>query len=208
MPSSADIQEALQWGARDSPVRTGDQTAAAIFWCTSSLFVWSDVARSCVQQSGLGARERCQALILSGEATAEALRVASRLQRTTHSPRPGEVIRGEAAIIRGRRIRDPQWTPLLGTSQGPDFPCADCLVGGAVAGLLRSLTGCDACRVSISVPFLAGLTRCFESLSLMLQESEDARVWGGVRFRSSVVESTEAGLRLGEAIAGRGRHMA
>ena len=81
----------------------------------------------------------------------------------------------------------------------PEFPCEPCIAGGATVAVLRGLLGCEHVEVVVAHP-QAGLARRFASLSQMLQESEDARVWAGWHFRSTAVESTERGLRLARKV--------
>jgi hypothetical protein len=44
------------------------------------------------------------------------------------------------------------------------------------------------------------VTRTFTSFSGMSKEVNDARVWGGIHFRSADVDGHELGWRVGEAV--------
>jgi hypothetical protein len=62
--------------------------------------------------------------------------------------------------------------------------------------MLRAMMQGDELEVSVTYPIEYGLTRRFHSITQMLQESEDARMWAGSHLRTTAVESTELGLQL------------
>jgi hypothetical protein len=87
---------------------------------------------------------------------------------------------------------------LLQTPQDSEAPSTDCLAAGAACGILLAVSPQPAVAVSVTYPAERGLTRRFASLTEMLQESEDARIWAGLHLRATVIESTQVGLLLGE----------
>lgn len=76
---------------------------------------------------------------------------------------------------------DPEYTALFTTPNHPSYPSAHSCISNAVAGVLASLFPADA-----------------EALLGLAMEASEARVAGGIHFRSDLV----AGLQLGEDVAG------
>ena len=66
--------------------------------------------------------------------------------------------------------------------------------------MLRGEFKTDSVRVSVTHPPVFGVTRTFNSFSAISKEVNDARVWGGIHFRSADVDGHELGWRVGEAV--------
>ena len=151
-------------------------------------------ARAAAREAGGDAHDAEVIVAAVASAIARSQAIARRLREQSWSPRPQALVRGEASS----RIASPdaQWESLLETPAASETPCAGCLAAGAAAGVLRAFMPRDTLEVSVTYPLERGLTRRFHSLSEMLQESEDARIWAGLHLRATVVESTEMGVRL------------
>lgn len=196
----ADIEEVRRVGSRDSRQRTADQTVAAIFWSFDAAAIWNAAARACLAAKGARGN-RVSMLSRVALAIADSAAVAAHLKRQCQSSRPAATIRGEALSRLWPRSLEREWCALIERAPSGETPCATCVVSGAAVAVLRSALGGDSIGISLSDPLGVGLTRRFLTLSEMLQEAEDARVWAGLHFRSTVVESTELGLQLGEMAA-------
>jgi hypothetical protein len=89
---------------------------------------------------------------------------------------------------------------LLGTPPHPEYPSAHAIFSGAAEAVLRHWLGGDSVAVSATYPPLFGVTRSWRRLSQISEEVENARVWGGVHFRSADRDGTEVGRRIGAAV--------
>ena len=185
-------------GSRLSRERTADQTAAAVFWSGDPVATWSAATLAAFLARGRDGGSRAQALEKVAFAMATSQAAAAPLRHQCGSVTPAAVIRGEVRSRIWVRSADPEWAPLIVGSAGGEAPCRACIAGGAAAAVLRMLLAGDEIGISLADPGGIGMIRRFDTLSQMLQEAEDARVWAGVQFRSLLVESTEMGLRLGE----------
>jgi hypothetical protein len=195
-PRVADIQEVRQLGARSSRARNSDRTAAAIFWDAPPVVVWTEAAHAVARAGKLDAARTANLVASVAAAIAEAHLLAAWLKHRIVRPRPEALIRGHAASRLART--DPNWESLLQTPDDSEAPATGCLAAGAAAGVLLGILPVDAIAICVTFPAERGLTRRFASLTAMLQESEDARIWAGLHLRATVVESTEIGLLLGE----------
>jgi membrane-associated phospholipid phosphatase len=75
---------------------------------------------------------------------------------------------------------DPEFTSLFTTPNHPSYPSAHSCISGSVAGVLAGLFPSDA-----------------EALLGLATEASEARIMGGIHFRSDLV----AGLQVGEDIS-------
>ena len=185
-------------GARLSRERNADQTAAAIFWSGDPVAIWRAATLAAFLASARDGESRGNALDAVSFAMATALAAAAPLRHRCGDVRPAAIIRGEIRSRLWIRSADPEWEPLIQGSAGGEAPCQACIAGGAAGAVLRALLQSDEIGISLADYGGIGLTRRFDTVSQMLQEAEDARVWAGLQFRSIVVEATETGLQLGE----------
>ncbi len=92
-------------------------------------------------------------------------------------------------------VGDPAWAPLLpATPNHPEYPSAhSCITpagGLVVAGFLRSG------NIDFTVPSLTGLgDRHFDTVWDLQSEVGNARIWGGIHFRSAVQDGIVIGYR-------------
>jgi hypothetical protein len=104
------------------------------------------------------------------------------------------------AIREGDIDPDPTWTPWLdffppGTPAHPEYPSAHSTVSGAAALILTTAFGDDT-AFTIDSDVRPG-TRSFARFSDAVAEIADARVFGGIHFRTACVR----GIALGRTVA-------
>ncbi len=75
---------------------------------------------------------------------------------------------------------DPEFTPLFTTPNHPSYPSAHSCISGAMAGVLAGLFPSEA-----------------ETIMALAHEASEARLMGGIHFRSDLV----AGLQVGEDVS-------
>ena len=91
---------------------------------------------------------------------------------------------------------DPNWEPLLPTPAHPEYPSGHAIYSGATERVLQEFFG-DKVNVSLTNPAVKS-TRTYQSLSQMGKEVVDARVWGGIHYRTSDVHGAELGRKVAE----------
>src|SRR4051794_38061956 len=103
---------------------------------------------------------------------------------------------------RRRRPRqgDRLWEPLLVTPPHPDYPSAHATFSGAAEAVLRTFFGRDDVDVSVTYPAPLGITRTYKTFSAITAEVDDARVWGGIHFRSADHDGSELGRLIGAVV--------
>jgi len=180
-----DYRELRIAGALDSTARTPEQTAAAKFWVATAPQLWNQAVQ---QLSGrLTASQSAYAFALLNLAGADAFIAAWDAKFTYQQWRPITAIRATG---------DPGWTPLLATPPFPDYPAAHTTFAGAAETVLTALFGDGRHRFTLTSP-LDATRRDYAGFDAIADEVEDARVWGGVHWRSSSTTGRELGRRVG-----------
>jgi hypothetical protein len=206
-----EFNEVKEIGSLTSTKRTADQTAAVIFWQDNGIAIWNRVYRSLAMSRGLDIVDSARLFAMTNLAGADGS-IGCWNDKAFHSFwRPITAIRLAADDGNPATTADPNWVPLfdptvavsgppLITPGFPDHPSGHTCISGAIVNTLQSFFGTD------KVPFTAVSNKCapapcanrsFERLSVALKEIIDARVWGGIHFRTADVQ----GATLGKQVA-------
>ena len=192
-----DFDDVKRFGARHSTVRTADQTAAAIFWTVQTFVPWNAAARAAALAKRSDVLENARIFALLNMAAADSQIAVFAAKYRLPRWCPVTAIRNAAVLNDARFAPDPSWEPLLGTPPQPDYPSAHCAGSGAAEAVLIAAFG-DRVDLSVTHPPVFGVTRTYCSFSQIADEVDDARVWGGIHFRTADVAGRELGRRVGE----------
>ena len=89
------------------------------------------------------------------------------------------------------------WTPHLPTPNHPEYPAAHSCASAAIAQTLRAFYGTPWVRFEFASTVAGTHPRRYQSVDELVDEIANARVWGGMHFRSSTAD----GARLGRSVA-------
>src|SRR6185437_14758028 len=108
--------------------------------------------------------------------------------RSTATSSGARLLQFAEVILTASTDPDPAWAPWLdffpaGTPAHPEYPSGHSTVSGAAAFVLTAAFG-DETAVTLTSEVRPG-TRTFASFSSVLTEIADARVFGGIHFRTS-----------------------
>ena len=193
-----DYAEIKRVGARDSTTRTADQTAAAIFWTVQTAVPWNAAARAASAARRLSVAENARLFALLAMATADSQIVTFAEKYERPHWRPITAIRAASDLNNPALEGDAGWEPLLVTPPHPEYPSAHAAFSGAAEAVLRGFFDSDDVDVSVTAPGPFGVTRTYRRFSALSEEVENARVWGGIHFRSADVDGTAVGRKVGE----------
>lgn len=205
---AADFNEVKEVGSLTSTTRTPDQTEAAIFWQGHGPAMWNAVIRELATSAGMDVADSARLLAMSNLASADATIGCWENKHHWNFWRPITAIREAADDGNPATEADPDWLPLfdpstvvqagapLITPGFPEHPAGHGCITGAFVHTLQSFFGTDDVEVTFASP-RTGTTRTFPTLSAVLDQVIDARVWAGIHFRTADVE----GAALGEAVA-------
>jgi membrane-associated phospholipid phosphatase len=149
--------------------------------------VFNQAAVQVAQEQGRSLSENARALALINMAMSDSL-VASFLNKYHYN-----FWRPETAIHTGG---DPNWAPFVVTPCFPSYPSNHGSAGNAAAEVLRRLYGEAGHSITVTNPAVPDIVLQYASFKQITDDISDARVYGGIHFRTD----QEAGADLGRAV--------
>jgi hypothetical protein len=194
-----DYDEIKAIGGKNSATRTPEQTAIAQFWETTSPAVYWPVARSVATAPGRDVTDNARLLALAGMAMDDALIAVFDAKYTYNFWRPVTAIRNAEGDA-----RDGGWLPFVDTPMHPEYPCAHCIVSGALGAVLEAEIGNGPVpKLSSASSTAAGAVRTWTTVGGFVQEVAVGRIYDGVHYRNSTEVGTAMGKKIGELAARR-----
>jgi PAP2 superfamily len=193
---AADLSETKTLGAFSGSPRTADQSELALFWQSNTPLTWNRVAAEISAERGLSFHENVHLFAVLNVTMADAVIACWDSKYRYSFWRPITAIREGLTPADA----DPTWEPWLdffppGTPAFPEYPSAHASISGSAAFILASTFG-DNTSFTVTSESRPG-TRSFSSFSSAVSEIADARVFGGIHFRTSCV----LGNTLGSTVA-------
>src|SRR6266540_1807965 len=189
-----DFKEVKAYGRVDSAVRTPEQTEIALFWAENTAIQWPRTQRALSLEKGLSLAETARMLALAQVATADALLACLDAKYHYLFWRPIHAIQRADTDGNPATAPDPTWMPLLFVNH-PEYPGAHGCGTTATTDALAAFFGTDKVAFAMSSS-VTGKTRYYDRLSDVAKEVYDARVWGGLHFRNSIMEGAWIGKKV------------
>lgn len=189
--------EVMTVGSVTSTERPQDRTnVATLYASTSPMYVFNMAARQVAQESWHSLSENARALALINMAVNDSL-VASFYNKYLYVFwRPETAIHAGDTDGNPKTEPDPNWAPFIGTPCFPSYPSNHGSGSNGGAEVLRRLYGEAGHMITISNPAVPGIVLQYTSFKQITNDISDARVYGGIHFRTD----QDAGERLGRAI--------
>jgi hypothetical protein len=187
-------------GRKTGSTRTDDQTAIALFWDANASVHWNQAANQIARANHLSMSASNRLLAVLNIAMADTSFTTWSSKRhygslaTEVTWRP--VTASPLAATDGNpdTAADPDWLPLITTPLHPEYPAGHPSLNGAGATvLLRHFD--DAQTFTLTAP--AQPARTYNSIMQARSDGNNARVYGGMHYPSSVA----AGNAEGQAVA-------
>lgn len=190
--------ETRLYGSATSSVRTPEQTEAARFWSDPPYAQNQRALRALIAGRGVGTLQAARIFAFVDTAAADALIACWDTKYHYWFWRPFSAIPAGDTDGNPATPADSSWQPLLGTPNHPEYAsahgCATAAMFIVLAKLLSTGPALDIDLDSVTT----GTTHHFATVADLLDEVGNARVWGGIHWRFSVV----AGVRIGRSVAG------
>ena len=197
---SRDFNEVKQLGRRDSPARTAEQTAVALFWTDHDIPQWNRNLLRLASARRLTAIETARMLAMAHVAGGDAMIGCFDAKYHYLSWRPLHAIQRADTDRNRHTAADPAWQPLAATPNHPEYPSAHACHTTAIAEALESFFGPGHVRFSLD-SLVSGETRSYRRFREVVEEVNNARVWAGFHFRYSQEDGTRLGRRVGRFVA-------
>jgi len=199
-----DLQEVRALGGKNSTVRTAPQTEIARFWEETRPLVYYPVLRAVAQMPGRSVTQNARLYAAAAMAADDALIAVFDAKYAYNFWRPITALRIEHMAGGSKSEADPTWTPLISTPLHPEYPCAHCVVSGAMGAVIREeLRGRASPRMSSTSPTAPGVVREWETVDAFMDEVATARIYDGVHFRNSTVVGNQIGTTVGTLVQQR-----
>lgn len=202
-----DFTEVKELGSLTSTSRTPAQTKTAIFWQTAPAPLWHGMARDLITRHDLGAADAARLLASMSLAGADGAISCWNDKYYWQFWRPVAAIREADTDGNPETVADPTWLPLFDPSTAttpplsnppfPDHPSGHGCVTGATLAAVDSFFGTDKVTIHLTSGRYPGEVRTFSRLSTAMDEVIDARVWGGIHFRTADVVGAQIGAKVG-----------
>lgn len=191
-----DYNEVKELGSRTSTTRTAAQTLAARFWAEAPVQQSHGSFRNFVAEHQLDLVDASRFMAMISVVYADALIACFDAKYHYAFWRPVTAIPAGDTDGNEDTAADSSWLPLLpATPNHPEYPsahsCATPAGGRVVARFLNTE------HIDFTIPSLTGLgDRHFARLKDLEYEVTNARIWGGIHYRSAVEVGTMLGTKV------------
>jgi hypothetical protein len=180
--------------------RTQDQSDLALFWAGNTALYWNRIAAQISVERGLSFTENAHLFALLNVTMADAGIACWDGKYRYVFWRPITAIRDGFTPADS----DPNWIPWLdffsaGTPAHPEYPSGHSTVSGSAAFILAAAFG-ENTAFSVTSDVRPG-TRSFVSFSDAVAEIANARVFGGIHFRTSCVRANTLGRAVADYVS-------
>ena len=173
-----------------------EDSALAVFWSGNGTLYWTRVASDLAQVRQLTSHESAHLFAVLHVALADASIATWDAKYRYVFWRPVTAIQSSDDDGNNDTAPDPTWSPFLTTSAHPEYPSGHANLAGAAATVLSAIFGDDV-SFDASSETMPGSVRSFVGFDLAIKEMADARVFGGMHFRTACVQ----GSALGSTVA-------
>jgi hypothetical protein len=191
-----DYNEVKQIGSSTSTTRTPEQTLAARFWAEAPVQQAHGALRRFVLDHELDIVDAARFMAMISVTYADALIACFDAKYHYTFWRPVTAIRAGDTDGNAATEADPTWSPVLpGTPNHPEYPSAHSCVTPSGARVIARFVHTE--HIELTIPSLTGLgDRHYPTAADLEYEVGNARIWGGIHFRSAV----EDGIQLGKKV--------
>jgi hypothetical protein len=201
-----DFNEVKSLGSLTSTRRTTDQTMAAIFWQSQPGGLYGQVMKQLSVRYGLSTAQNARLYAMASLAGADGAIGCWNDKYYWNFWRPTDAIHDAASDGNPATEADPTWKPLfdpltntvpaLTTPSFPDHPSGHSCVSSATLHAIQDFFGTDKLAFDITSTRFPTQPRHYDRCSDALKEVLDARVWGGIHFRTADVQGAVIGKKV------------
>jgi hypothetical protein len=189
--------EVMTVGGIDSTERPQDRANVALFYAASSpTQVFNQVVQEVAQERWHSLSENARALAVMNMAMNDSL-VAAFLNKYLYNFwRPETAIHAGGTDGNPKTDPDPSFAPFVTTPCFPSYPSNHGSAANGAAEILRRIYGEGGHFMTLSNPAVPDIVLQYTTFEQITDDISDARVYGGIHFRTDQT----AGERLGKAI--------
>jgi len=194
-----DFDEVKDIGSATTTNRTQQQTDLARFWVSTAPQIWNPAARQVAIAKGFTVSQNARAFALLNLAGADAFIASWDAKFACNQWRPITAIRAADTDGNPATMADPSWMPLLGTPPFPDYIAGHTTYAGAAEEVLEHVFGMHPGVVmKLTSATAPGVVQTYSTFEDIADGVVEARVLGGIHWRTSSRIGKRVGQRVGE----------
>jgi hypothetical protein len=184
-------------GGIDSTERPQDRANVALFYAASSpTQVFNQAVQQVAQERWHSLSENARALAVVNMAMNDSLVASFLIKYHYNFWRPETAIHAGDTDGNPKTDADPSFVPFVTTPCFPSYPSNHGSAANSAAEVLRRIYGEGEHFMTLSNPTVPDIVLQYTTFKQITEDISDARVYGGIHFRTDQV----AGERLGDAI--------
>jgi hypothetical protein len=197
-----EFNEVKELGSKTSATRTAKQTETALFIANTGVAAFQAALRDLAARHALDISDSARLFAAVDMGFADSVIAIWDAKFHYGFWRPITAIQLADQDGNAATVKDPTWEPLLVTPPYPDYPSGLCSIVGVLSRVLSRTLGGG--RVDLNIISIASdppgspVTRHYELAADLNRDAIDARVWGGIHFRTADVVATGIGTRIGD----------
>lgn len=188
---AADFNLTKNYGAQKSAYRTTQQTEIGLFW-TDGPAQSIRAVQALIGSHNLDTVSAARMSAMAYVSLADAFAASMSAKYHFAFWRPYTAIRNADPSVNSATIADRTWIPLAPTPGHPEYPANHGTITQAFMDALAYFFGTD----NVSITFTSAVTHTthtFSSLQEVVREVDNARVYGGMHYRHSVLQGNVLG---------------
>ena len=198
---ATDYNEIKDYGRQSDAKRSTQQTETARFWLMVGPPAYHPFVRQLVTAKQMSVGDSARLMALAAIGLNDALIAVFDAKYHYNFWRPITAIRNGDIDGNDLTEREATWQPIDNTPMHPEYPCAHCILSGAIAGVIKTASGSeDIPEIAITSPTAPGVTHRFTNMTAFTDEIANARIWSGFHYRFSTRVGTDMGLKIGEYV--------
>jgi len=198
---AADYNEIKDLGAKNSTKRSARQTEDARFWLITGPQSADPIVRQLATAQKMSVIDCARFMALVAVAAADAGIAVFDAKYHYDFWRPLTAIRNGDIDDNPATERDATWQPIDNTPMHPEYPCAHCIISGAVAAAVEAALGtAEIPEVSMTSPTAPGVIHRWTNIQAYNEEVSHARIWAGFHYRFSVRVGQDMGRKVGRYV--------
>ena len=196
-----DFDEVKTVGRVDSVMRPFDRTTVARFYAITSPVNWANsVARQVAAAQSRSIAENARGFALLNMALADAAIAVFDTKYHYNFWRPETAIHAAATDTNDRTAADDSFVPFIVAPCFPSYPSAHATVSYAAKEVLDRLYGASGHNITLTNPLLPDVALPYTEFKRIVEDIDDARVFGGIHFRFDQEAGAQQGRSLGAYI--------
>ena len=188
-------------GDVNSTERPPDRADVALYYAaTSPTQAFNQAVRQVAQEQRRSLSENARALALINMAISDSLVAAFFNKYRYNFWRPETAIYAGDTDGNRETDPDPNWRPFIVTPCFPSYPSNHGSAANAAAAVMRRLYGEAGHSMTLSNPAVPTIVLQYTSFRQITNDISDARVYGGIHFRTDQDAGALLGLAVGKAV--------